>query len=84
MVTVTEDEPMAVTINVGVAMGRLTVRTRRRAMVYVGPTKLGLAPVEQHELEPGEYTVKAVSRRAVQQEDVIIRPGQLEEIEFGL
>lgn len=82
MVTVTENEPMAITINVGITMGQLTVRTRRRAMVYVGPTKIGLAPVEQHELEPGDYTVKVVSRRAVRQEDITILPGQLEELEF--
>jgi serine/threonine protein kinase len=81
-VMVSEDEPMAITLTVGITKGRLSVRSRRRATVYVGQTKLGLAPIEGHELDPGEYTVRVKSRRGVRQRDVTIVAGQLEEIRF--
>jgi serine/threonine protein kinase len=60
--------------------GRLTVRSRRRAMVYLDQTKLGVTPVERHEVEPGDYTVKLASRHGVRRQQIKILPGAEEDI----
>jgi serine/threonine protein kinase len=60
--------------------GSLTVRSRRRAMVYLDQTKIGMTPVERHQLDPGEYTIKLASRHGVRHQQVKILAGADEDV----
>jgi hypothetical protein len=75
-------EVTTLTVSFSGDRGRLTVRSRRRGMVYVDQVKIGVTPVERHEIEPGQYSVKLASRHGVRRQQVSIRPGADEDVFF--
>jgi serine/threonine-protein kinase len=64
------------------AMGRLTVLTSGRAMVYIDGERIGLAPLEDHVVTPGEHRVMVKNRRDASQRSVTIEPGEDETVRW--
>lgn len=83
-VDITEGEATTLEINLEPSSGRLTVRSRRRAMVYIGGRRIELTPLEDLELEPGLYVVRVSNRYGARRRRVRIEAGEEEEIEFDL
>lgn len=65
------------------SIGILVVRSQPQAVIYLNGRKLGLTPINRHELKPGSYTVKAVvSGRPAQTKWVRIDGSKPKELQF--
>jgi serine/threonine protein kinase len=75
-VTVEPDESETYRVNLVPTFGYLTVKSRRRAMVYVDDTKVDLTPLRRHKVSVGRHKISVRSRRGARHRRVKIVAGE--------
>jgi hypothetical protein len=83
-VTVQPGDEVEVQVVLERGWGQLTVRTRRKAAVFVDGRRIGETPITRHRLRPGTYTVKAQNSRGTRQHKVRIVVGDVQTVRFPL
>ena len=83
-VTIEPGEATEIEVSLERRFGRLSVRTRRKATVYVDGEAVGSTPLRRHKVPAGLHTVKVKNRRGEKRRRVRVHAGRHRMVRFPL